>query len=330
MAKKTEDTLRVQIDDTVIENKNSAVTYRQTFNFLYERGLITNHISDFDNIVKNSKAAWGKNAAGEHAHGYTLIENSTNLFISTINNNKAKKKQLEKIFDKYKINGKVEIVNFINEPTSAVDAIHVPELTDEITEPTHIKNKLAQAICIIGDSGVGKSTRIKKTLKVENHKSLFVILDNMWQHILFDYSPKSREYVPTKIGGFIKAAYDDKIHNYTIVFDECHKNLEIINDTLLQAISLERNNGVHFLSLNSLIDAQFDYLPQEDGNRLLPDNLGFIFISSKSNIIEGNDDLRNRIKIVELTTADRDDETYLIDYLLSKIKTEEDSEYTAN
>jgi len=193
---------------------------------------------------------------------------------------------------------------------------------------TRVKSKLAQAICVIGESGVGKTYRVNKTLEKEGHKTLFIIVDNMWQHILFDYSPIDRKYSLTKVGEFIKTAFYDVEDNYTIVIDECHKNLEIINDVLLQAISIKRNDGVRFLALNSLVDKEFDFLPAINGNRVLPSNLGFLFISSKSDIIEGNDDLRNRIEIIELTESDQENKDYTIDYLLSKIKKEEQSEYT--
>lgn len=201
------------------------------------------------------------------------------------------------------------------------------------SEPTvlyknRVQNKLAQAICIIGDSGVGKSYRVNKTLENEGHKTLFIIVDNMWQHLLFDYSPIDRIYYLTKVGKFIKKSYEDPANNYTIVIDECHKNLEIINDVLLQAISTKRNDGKRFISLNSLVDKEFDFLPESNGNRLLPSNLGFIFISSKSDIIEGNDDLKNRIEIIGLTESDQEDKDYSIDFLLNKIVIENQSEYT--
>lgn len=201
------------------------------------------------------------------------------------------------------------------------------------TKPTPVindrcVNKFDQAICVIGDSGVGKSYRVKKTLEFEKHKSLYVIIDSMWQHILFDYSPYERKYCLTKIGEFIRAAYEDPKNNYTVLIDEFHKNIEIINDTLLQAISKERNDGKRFIALNSLVDKEFEFLPLENGYRILPSNLGFIFISSKSAIIQGNEDLKNRIKIVELKPEDQEDENYTIDYLLSKIEKSTSSDYT--
>lgn len=168
----------------------------------------------------------------------------------------------------------IEFLNFTLSNSIVADPI--PSLKKRI------HNKLTQAICVIGDSGVGKTYRVNKTLENEGHKTLFVIIDNMWQHILFDYSPIDRKYCLTKVGEFIKKAFEDVENNYTIVIDECHKNLEIINDVLLQAISTKRNDGVRFLSLNSLVDKEFNFLPEINGKRILPSNLGFLFISSKS------------------------------------------------
>lgn len=202
-----------------------------------------------------------------------------------------------------------------------------------VTEPhtpmkLRVKNELRQALCIIGESGVGKTYRINETLKTEKHKTLFVILDSMWQHLLFDYSPNERKYQLTKIGDFIKLAHENEDKFYTIVIDECHKNLEVVNDVLLQAISTKRNNGQRFLSLNSIVDKEFNFLPEQNGTRILPDNLGFLFISSKSDIIEGNDDLKNRIEIIELTKEDQDAKDYTIGFLLNKVKKQENSDYS--
>ncbi len=218
------------------------------------------------------------------------------------------------------------IESYINFLDAVINGIATDnEATENMTT---VKNKLAQAICIVGESGVGKSFRVKKTLVNDGHKALFVIVDNMWQHILVDYSPNTKEYTLTKVGKFIEAASKDLENHYTIVFDECHKNLEIINDVLLQAISTKRNNGIRFLSLNSLIDEKFSFLSEDNGHRILPDNLGFIFISSKTDLIEGNDDLRSRIEIVKLFDVDQEDNNHTIDFLIRKTKKKSDSDFT--
>lgn len=214
--------------------------------------------------------------------------------------------------------------------------INFLDLTNSIMTPDDhtptgavgVKNRLAQAICLVGESGVGKSYRVKKTLANDGHKTLFVIVDNMWQHILIDYSPEERAYKLTKVGKFIEDASKDLGNHYTIVFDECHKNLEIINDVLLQAISTKRNGGIRFLSLNSLVDGQFSFLTEDNGTRILPDNLGFVFVSSKTELIQSNDDLRKRIEIIELTELDREKENHTLDYLFDKIQEEDAGDFT--
>lgn len=309
--------LKITINNEVISENYSSDTYIKVFNYLYENGLITSNISnDFPNLVRNNKNDW----TGEHFKDAFLINNSNNLYPSTHSSTSVKKDQIEKVFAKYNITGKVEIINTNSKSTSSKPS--------QTSSNKSVRNKLEQAICVIGESGVGKTYRINETLKYERHKTLFIIVDNMWQHILFDYSPIDRKYNLTKVGEFIKNAFYDQENNYTIVIDECHKNLEIINDVLLQAISTKRNDGVRFLALNSLVDKLFDFLPENNGNRILPNNLGFLFISSKSDIIEGNDDLKNRIEIIELTESDQSDNVYTIDYLLSKIKKKDQSEYT--
>ena len=407
-----EKVLKITISDVVILEKYSSDTYIKTFNFLYEKDLISEQISDdFPTYVRTKKSDW----TGEHLKDAFLIKDSTNLYPSTHSSTAVKKNQLLKIFEEYGIVGDVEIIKvkknnkedylswsaielrvaestkkqylssiiklsnlvgydiFEEDNSKIISSLYDDLLKNQAkiggkyydkaapsystnkfysasiktyldfllnksnpkrngpgssSSKNYVKNKLAQAICVIGDSGVGKSYRVNKTLENEKHNTLFIIVDNMWQHILFDYSPNDRTYRLTKVGEFIKTASEDVSNFYTIVIDECHTNLEIINDSLLQAISIKRNDGVRFLSLNSLVDEEFNFLPEFKGNRILPDNLGFLFISSKSAVIEGNDDLNNRIEIIELELNDQDDKNYTIDFLLSKVKVEEESDYS--
>jgi hypothetical protein len=193
---------------------------------------------------------------------------------------------------------------------------------------TKVENRLSQAICVTGESGVGKTYRVERTLQQEGHEFLTVIIDSMWQHLLFDYSPIDREYRLTKVGEFIKDADKDRGRNYTLVIDECHKSLDIINDSLLQAISLRRNEGVRFLSLNSLVDGQFGFLTSDRGRRLLPSNLGFVFISSKPDSIENTKDLSNRIDIVKLTEEHKGNDDFSIDFLIGLTYKEASGDYT--
>lgn len=323
--------LDVTIGDRNFCEKTAAQTYINIFDFLFREKFITDRITiDFPSIAKKNKEEWSR----DKREDAVKLSGSNSIYISHHSGTREKKDQLQNVFRKYNIPG--IFGNAKNDGTYGirekdVEYILRKEVNREIksdSKVTTAKNQLTQALCIIGNSGVGKTIRIKKTLEAENHKTLFVILDNMWQHILVDYSPEDKGYKTTKIGDFILKAQEDDQNNYTIVFDECHKSLETINDVLLQAISTKRNEGVRFISLNSLVDKFFDKLPEQNGNRVLPDNLGFVFISSKANIIDDNDDFRNRIETIELTMADRNNAEYSIQYLLDKIVKEEPSEYT--
>lgn len=327
MTKDTEE--KNKIDELIFVDRKENVKFEDPQNIKSEfiDWLVTN---PKNNYYSNDKTKIGK-VLDEYNEYFDIdIYNCSN------SNYKVIIEELDKILYKESTNLFLEFskAESNHQPRAILGDKNYIKFLNEKFEPkvnsiaNRVNNKLTQAICIIGDSGVGKTYRVNKTLENEGHKTLFIIIDNMWQHLLFDYSPIDRKYYLTKVGEFIKKAYNDAENNYTIVIDECHKNLEIINDVLLQAISTKRNDGVRFLALNSLVEKEFDFLPAINGNRVLPSNLGFLFISSKSDIIEGNDDLKNRIEIIELTESDQADKEYTIDYLLSKIKKEDQSEYT--
>jgi hypothetical protein len=327
MTKDTEE--KNKIDELIFVDRKENVKFEDPQNIKSEfiDWLVTN---PKNNYYGNDKTKIGK-VLDEYNEYFDIdIYNCSN------SNYKEIIEELDKILYKESSNSFLEFskAESNHQPRAILGDKNYIKFLNEKFEPkvnsiaNRVNNKLTQAICIIGDSGVGKTYRVNKTLENEGHKTLFIIIDNMWQHLLFDYSPIDRKYYLTKVGEFIKKAYNDAENNYTIVIDECHKNLEIINDVLLQAISTKRNDGVRFLALNSLVEKEFDFLPAINGNRVLPSNLGFLFISSKSDIIEGNDDLKNRIEIIKLTESDQTDKEYSIDYLLSKIKREDQSEYT--
>ena len=327
MTKDTEE--KNKIDELIFVDRKENVKFEEPQNIKSEfiDWLVTN---PKNNYYGNDKTKIGK-VLDEYNEYFDI-----DIFNCSNSNYKEITHELDKILYKDSANSFLEFskTEYNHRPRAILGDTNYIKFLNEKFEPkvnsiaNRVNNKLTQAICIIGDSGVGKTYRVNKTLENEGHKTLFIIIDNMWQHLLFDYSPIDRKYYLTKVGEFIKKAYNDAENNYTIVIDECHKNLEIINDVLLQAISTKRNDGVRFLALNSLVEKEFDFLLAINGNRVLPSNLGFLFISSKSDIIEGNDDLKNRIEIIELTESDQADKEYTIDYLLSKIKKEDQSEYT--
>jgi hypothetical protein len=187
-------------------------------------------------------------------------------------------------------------------------------------------NPFRQSICVLGESGAGKSYTIENILESSNHNYQFIIPTAATTGLLAQYSPSKSAYVPSRLGKMLIEASNNPSELYTAVFDECHKSnvIEMINDELLQAISLKRNR-YRFISLDDDTAEVFEdsNLEVERGNIKIPDNFGFIFISSNPRVIGGNPDFFNRVDLIELTEADR--KINNIEGLLSK-KVEESSD----
>ena len=189
------------------------------------------------------------------------------------------------------------------------------------TEPIEpVDNPFRQSVCILGKSGRGKSTTIDNMLEsYSNMKYDFIIPTASTTGLLAQFSPTSGKtggggYIPSRLGKMIMDARNNPKILYTAVFDECHKAsiIEMINDELLQCISTERNKGNRFISLDTETESLFSGLKDYRGNLLLPDNFGFIFLSSKPDVITSNDDFFRRVNIYILKKVDDYDS---IDYL---------------
>lgn len=168
-------------------------------------------------------------------------------------------------------------------------------------------NPFQQAICVIGESGAGKSVTVENVLENDGHDYEFIIPTATTTGLLVQYSPK-KGYVLSRLGKMIQEAAENPNKFYTAVFDEMHKSnvIEMINDELLQCISTKRNMGERFISLDQDTSDLFQPpLEKEHGNIMIPDNFGFIFISSKPNVIMNNPDFFNRVDIVRLTKENR-------------------------
>jgi hypothetical protein len=186
------------------------------------------------------------------------------------------------------------------------------------------KNPFRQSICVLGESGAGKSTTLEHILEFEGHEFEFIIPSASTTGLLSQFSPSRSGYIPSRLGKMIVEAFNNPTTLYTAVFDECHKSnvIEMINDELLQAISTKRNMGKRFISLDEDTSELYKGVETFRGNILIPDNFGFIFISSKPRIIANNTDFFNRVELVLLTESDRDMSTS--DELLSKVLPEEE------
>lgn len=192
-------------------------------------------------------------------------------------------------------------------------------------ESMNNSNRESSAICVLGKSGAGKTYRIEKTLNKENHISEIIIPSSSTTNLLVQYT--QGKYVLSRLGKFILAANSDKTKCYTVVFDECHKYIEMINDELLQCISTKRNDGLRFISLDPVTDELFEELPEKNGRRIISENLGFIFISSKEEVIKNNSDFYNRVDVITIDKSDRDIE-FAIEILKDKIESREDEGYS--
>lgn len=216
--------------------------------------------------------------------------------------------------------GEIDISNNLEGEIEMVDNIEV--LSKEPIENIKIfsKNPFRQSICVLGGSGAGKSTTIENILDEEGHEFEFIIPSASTTGLLSQFSPSKSGYVPSKLGKMILNAYENPTQLFTAVFDECHKSnvIEMINDELLQAISIKRNAGKRFISLDDDTAELYPGTEKHRGNILIPDNLGFIFISSKPDVIIHNDDFFNRIDIVQLKPYE-EERLSTIDQLLGKI-----------
>lgn len=186
------------------------------------------------------------------------------------------------------------------------------------------KNPFRQSICVLGESGAGKSTTIRHILEFEGHEFDQIIPSASTTGLLSQFSPSRSGYIQSRLGKLIVKAFNDPTTLYTAIFDECHKSniIEMINDELLQAISTKRNMGRRFISLDDDTSELYKGVDFDRGNILIPDNFGFIFISSKPRIISNNTDFFNRVDLVVLTEEDRSMST--TDELLSKVLPEEE------
>ena len=163
----------------------------------------------------------------------------------------------------------------------------------------------------------------------EGHNFEFIIPTAATTGLLAQFSPSKSGYVASRLGRMLIEASKNPDTLYTAVFDEMHKSnvIEMINDELLQAISTKRNRGRRFISLDDDTAEIYEdsELETERGNLLIPDNFGFIFISSKPALLLSNPDFANRVDIVILKSYE-EEIIKTSDQLISKILTTEEKD----
>ena len=169
----------------------------------------------------------------------------------------------------------------------------------------YARNPFRQAICVFGESGAGKSTTVEKILRKEGHQIVKIMPPASTTGLVVNFEPSKSRYVPGYFGKLLITASQNPEKLYTAFFDEMHKTsvIDMINDELLQAISLKRNEGVRFVTLDpesSLMFSKTSLLHEESGVIYVPDNVGFIFITSKPKVIANNPDFFNRVDLVKI------------------------------
>jgi hypothetical protein len=202
-------------------------------------------------------------------------------------------------------NGGTDLFKLITNSDPESNSAKITKPGEVISKPRS-KNPFIQSICVLGKSGKGKSTTVEKILDNFRDKMEyeFIIPTSSTTNLLTQYSPKDNDLIQSRLGRLIMKASKNPKKLFTAVFDECHKSnvIEMINDELLQCISLYRNQGKRFISLDDDSAKLYSGLDVDrSGNLLLPDNFGFIFLSSKPEIIVNNPDFFNRVDIYVLT-----------------------------
>lgn len=327
-------TLFVKIGEKEFFNKEASTTFIEVVEYISEEVGIDKFISD------NISSINGRKIIGFKKEEFTLAvkrlkpSSVGGFLINTHTSTEDKKNILEYLIKFYDIEGTIEVRNRAEiVVASEIETIEIETIEIESDEKT-VKNsvintfgadKNTSSICVLGKSGSGKTYRIEKTLEKEGHSSEVIIPSSSTTNLLVQYT--KGDYVLSRLGNLILKANSDKSHYYTVVFDECHKYIEMINDELLQCISTKRNDGLRFISLDPVTDKLFNDLPEKNGRRIISDNLGFIFISSKEEIIRDNSDFYNRIDIISIDKSDRDID-FTIKVIKDKIESREDEEYS--
>ena len=180
------------------------------------------------------------------------------------------------------------------------DNFHIPS---KLITKEYLKSPFKQAICVLGDPGVGKSYTIREILRKDKHIFQIIEPTATTTNLLAQFSPNKGGYVPSRLGNLLIEAskHPDKL--YTAIIDEFHKSnvIDMVNDELKHAISTKRYGGDRFILSDDSNDYLKSFLDEDDGgNLIVPDNFGFIFLSSKPDIVINNGDIFDRLDIVNL------------------------------
>ncbi len=99
--------LRIEIGETVIQRRFASDSYIDTFNLLYDKHIIDESILRQCGFIRNSRTEFSQ----EQGKNAFLINGSKTLWLTTHSSSIMKKAQIEEVFSKYKIDGKVNIIS---------------------------------------------------------------------------------------------------------------------------------------------------------------------------------------------------------------------------
>ena len=282
--------------------------------WLYERGYdfspLTFSVDEMNTKIKTTTYRIG------HFHN---ISDSGNVIQIHINNPKLPQYLVSRMeefltnfgaedvkfegFDIYQKSQKSEVEN----PETAED---LSGESDEVKRPyIFLKNPFRQSLCVVGDPGAGKSQTMLNILENEGHKTLLFIPTELSTSMVVQYSEGRLRL--NRLGSFIVRAYEQPDTLFTVLIDEFHKPMTIkrVNDELLQAISTSRYSGNRFLTLEvaeELMEEKLKSLGLNEDDYLyhsnirIPDNLGFVLLTSKPSVIVDNKDIYDRVNIAEI------------------------------
>ncbi len=215
-----ENRLKIRIGTDFIIGKNSAESYRNAFDLLFKKGLISDSILiDCPKIVKNNQNQFSES----HRTQAVKIKNSNNLWIHTYTSSDFKLKQLKEIFNFYSIDGEVEIIN--------------DNLIDKKNEtPLNIKSTMEKYFTISIDSLISTFSRIESGKEIN-----FIV--------------KTEQALPNdiSINDIIIASVDDKVY-YNFIVKEINGDIIKLYKTFEIAKSIKLN--LETIGVFELIDKE--------------------------------------------------------------------------
>ncbi len=133
--------LKIEVEGTLIYKKTAAESYVDAFNLMYAKGLINDSAADDFDFIKRDKGMFSRSEQ-EHDDMLFLVKGAKDLWISTYNETERKYNFIKKVFDKYGINGTVEMIEVNGEETqrnndNAMSKVKIYEIKSSASANSH-------------------------------------------------------------------------------------------------------------------------------------------------------------------------------------------------